>query len=132
MDRSNVKAVVLIVEDDEAIRNLACQILELEGYRVVLSSDARGAFAILQQKAGMVNLVITDVVLPEVNGVELAKRVRDQYPHIAVLLMSGYLEEILTRYGADACGFKLLVKPFTVEQLRREVRECLVKSTSAA
>ncbi|MGE0406310.1 MAG: response regulator [Candidatus Korobacteraceae bacterium] len=123
--QEDTQSVVLVVEDDDSVRAVTCEILRTEGYRVLQATDASEGLALIRREGGRVNLTITDVVLPEVNGVEFAKQVRKLYPAIPILLVSGYLEDVLSQYPGDTYGLSTMEKPFTVGQLRTFVRECL-------
>jgi CheY-like chemotaxis protein len=111
---------VLLVEDEEGVRALARKILTLHGYRVREAAGPHRALEMLDEDSGEIHLLLTDFVMPGMDGRELAMRVRQTRPDIRVLLMSGYTD----RVGAGS-QWPLLQKPFTPEGLARRVREVL-------
>jgi two-component system cell cycle sensor histidine kinase/response regulator CckA len=116
---------ILIAEDEAAIRNLLRTVLGRAGYTLVEGSTAEEALERLESHAGPVDLLISDVVMPGLNGPELLARVRLRHPGVPVLFLSGYTD--LTAFGApmteDSLAF--LAKPFTPTALRNKVREVL-------
>jgi len=116
---------VLIVEDDADVREVAARILADGGYSVCCASGAREALAILEEPDCHVALVLSDVVMPEVSGAELARRVDERYPSVGVLFMSGYAEGLVTPGATSTGGFTLLDKPFNRETLLAAVRASL-------
>ena len=117
---------VLLVEDDESLRMLAREILTVQGYAVIEAASPRDALRIHQAHQGRIDLLLTDVVMPEMNGRQLADRLKAARPTMAVLFMSGYTGEAL-RAGGGVAEFtgQLLQKPFTPDGLTRRVREVL-------
>jgi two-component system cell cycle sensor histidine kinase/response regulator CckA len=116
---------VLLVEDDESLRTLAREILTVQGYAVVEASSPREALRIEQSRSGPIHLLLTDVVMPEMNGRQLADQLRVVRPQMAVLYMSGYTGAALTQRGGVEFAGQLLPKPFTPDGLSRRVREVL-------
>jgi two-component system, cell cycle sensor histidine kinase and response regulator CckA len=114
---------ILVVDDDPVVRELVCRMLAEGGYGT--SEAAHGAEALAFVQAGLaVDLVLSDVVMPELTGVELLEAVSVSHPDLPVLLMSGYaVEDLAARGIAAPCG--ILVKPFTQERLLDEVARCL-------
>lgn len=123
------KETILLVEDDENVRKLACQILERQGYKVLLSSHGEEALSICEGHGDPINLLLTDVVMPGLNGWNLAKAVSIFHPQIKVLYMSGYPDEIITDYGILKPGINYIQKPFTVDSLAKKVRAILDNSS---
>ncbi len=117
---------VLLVEDDESLRTLAREILTVQGYAVLEAASPRDALRIHQTHAGRIDLLLTDVVMPEMNGRQLAHHLKIARPDMAVLFMSGYTGAALGQVGdmAELTG-RLLQKPFTPDGLSRRVRETL-------
>jgi len=111
---------VLLVEDEEGVRALARKVLTQQGYRVLEASGPRRALELLAQDSGKIQLLLTDVVMPGMNGRELATQVTQRRPDIRVMLMSGYTD----RVEGDS-AWSLLQKPFTPDVLARKVREVL-------
>jgi PAS domain S-box-containing protein len=115
---------VLLVEDEESVRVFASKALEKQGYRVLQARHGRDALLRLSQHDGPVHLVITDIVMPEMGGSELARRLAGEHPELPVLFMSGYTDDEVAQRGLGAeQGF--LQKPFTSDGLARKVREVL-------
>jgi PAS domain S-box-containing protein len=116
---------VLVVEDEEAVRTLACRVLRAKGYRVLEAANADLALAILGGATGSIDLLLTDVVMPGMSGPALAQRLLSRHPSLRVLYMSGYAEEAIERQGSLPAGGDLLEKPFTADQLARRVRAAM-------
>lgn len=116
---------ILLVEDDPALRALATRILRDRGYTVVPAANAAEALVIAQTAEMHIHLLLTDVVMPRMDGVALQERVREARPEVRVLYMSGYADDVTQRLGALAPGVVLLDKPFTPERLAARVREVL-------
>ncbi len=124
--RQRGSETVLLVEDDESLRTLAREILTVQGYAVLEAAAPSAALRIHQTHQGRIDLLLTDVVMPEMNGRQLADRLKVARPDMAVLFMSGYTGAALGARGevAEFSG-QLLQKPFTPDGLNRRVREVL-------
>jgi signal transduction histidine kinase len=119
-------ATVLVVEDEPAVREIACAILADLGYRVFEAADGEEALRVFGANAAAVDLLLTDVILPgKVRGRELSERVRALRPEVRVLFMSGYTENSIVHHGRLDDGVQLISKPFKREQLARKVAETL-------
>jgi PAS domain S-box-containing protein len=116
---------VLLVEDEEDVRGVAREMLALAGFTVLVAASADEAERICCDHPGPVHLLLTDVVMPRVSGIELAARLRPLRAAMRVLYMSGYTDDIVLRRGAFESGARLLPKPFTPDSLIRAVREAL-------
>jgi DNA-binding NtrC family response regulator len=116
---------LLLVEDEAAVRSSARRLLERHGYEVVEARHGRDALRILDEGGRKIDLVITDLVMPEMGGREMVERVRAHHPAMKVLFMSGYSERAVTSDGTMPPGTGFVEKPFTVEQLIRRTREIL-------
>jgi PAS domain S-box-containing protein len=117
---------VLLVEDDESLRMLAREILTVQGYAVLEAASPRDALRVHQTHGGRIDLLLTDVVMPEMNGRQLADHLKIARPEMAVLFMSGYTGAALGQRGeATEFAGHLLQKPFTPDGLSRRVREVL-------
>ncbi len=116
---------LLLVEDEPALRRLAGGALRRAGYRVLEAGDGEGAILVVETHQGPIQLVVTDVVMPGMSGIDLVRRLGARGPPVRALYMSGYSEEPSLRSCEIDEGEGLLVKPFTVDQLLRRVRECL-------
>jgi CheY-like chemotaxis protein len=119
------KETILIVEDEEEVRKLAVRILERQGYKVFEASQGLDAFLIAEEYKGLIDLLVTDVVMPKIGGRELADRIAEICPEIKVLYMSGYTDNAIVHHGVLGEGMEFIQKPFTVEGLARKVREVL-------
>ena len=116
---------ILLVEDETNLRYLARQFLEKLGYRVIEAADGAVAVQIAVAHEGMIHLLLTDVIMPGMNGRELAQRISEIRPNTKVLYMSGYTENVIGRNGTLDAGIRLLQKPFTLRDLKSRVREVL-------
>lgn len=112
-------ATVLVAEDEDAVRTITGRILERAGYRVLLAKNGVDALRVLDAHQGDVDLLLSDVAMPEMGGPELARQVAVRRPELPVLLMSGYAEG---RLNANDSATYFLPKPFTVESLLAAVR----------
>jgi PAS domain S-box-containing protein len=116
---------ILLVEDEENLRRLARQYLENQGYKVIDAPDGSTAIQISQAHKGSIHLLLTDVIMPGMNGRELANKVSPMRPEMRVLYMSGYTENHIGHNGTLDEGITLLQKPFTLPALKAKVREML-------
>ncbi len=116
---------VLLVEDDESLRALAREILIVQGYTVLEAARPSQALRLNQSHRGPIHLVLTDVVMPEMNGRALANQLLTARPALKVLFMSGYTDSAIVHHGVLAPGTHFLQKPFTPRGLSRKVREVL-------
>ncbi|MGE0180251.1 MAG: CHASE3 domain-containing protein [Sphingomonas sp.] len=116
--------VVLVVEDDDRVRHVSTDALRDLGYTVMQAPDAHHALAMLATPSP-IDLLFTDVVMPDVNGRELADRARATRPELKVLYTTGYTKDAIVHDGRLEEGVDLLPKPFTVDQLARKVRQVL-------
>jgi DNA-binding response OmpR family regulator len=116
---------ILLVEDDDAIRLLARRMLDAQGYVVLEASDGQAAIEIADTHNGSIDLLITDVVLPNRPGVEVAAEVTKRRPGTRVLYVSGYTANTLRHQGLSDDRLPFLEKPFTVGRLAAKVRELL-------
>ena len=116
---------LLLVEDAEALRKLAYMFLIDNGYRVLTAADGSEAEQVDAQTSGPIHLLLTDVVMPGINGRVLAERLALRHPEMKVLFMSGYTDNFIAGHGVLELGIQLLHKPFTEEVLLRKVREVL-------
>lgn len=115
---------VLIVDDERAVRRYVARILQHDGHTVSEAADGDEALELLNGGGVPVELVISDIVMPRLNGVELMKTLAETHPAVPVILMSAYAQGELAQMGVVApCG--VLPKPFAAERLVEEVRRCL-------
>jgi PAS domain S-box-containing protein len=116
---------LLLVEDEEAVRALVRNILKQKGYRVLEASRGDEALELAEQYWGPIDLLVTDVVMPQMSGRELARRLADLHPQIKVLYISGYADNAVWYQGGLNSGGAFLQKPFSPEALAHKVREAL-------
>ncbi len=116
---------VLLVEDEAAILKLAGTILERQGYTVLTAATPTKALDIAQQHEGPIHLLLTDVVMPEMNGKMLQQRLQNQLPDIRVLFMSGYTDNVIVHRGLLGSDVNFIQKPFSVHELAVRVRKVL-------
>jgi PAS domain S-box-containing protein len=119
------RETILLVEDEENLRQLTRQSLELQGYTVIDAPDGAAAIRLSQSNKGPIHLLLTDVIMPGMNGRELANQVSSNRPEVKVLYMSGYTENHIGHNGTLDQGITLLQKPFTLPALQAKVREVL-------
>ncbi len=115
---------VLLVEDDETVRQLAFRILVMLGYEVLVASDGAAALEISESFGGSIDLLLTDVVMPGINGLELARRIGASRPEMTLLLMTGYSTEVLDDRGIQP-DKPVIRKPFSIQDLGQRVRDVL-------
>ena len=118
------RETVLVVEDEEAVRRLVLTTLERRGYQVLMASSGVEAMHFVREHRGPIHLLITDLVMPQMGGAEVIKRLRRKRPDTEVLCMSGYTDRSIQRTRSIA-GHEFLQKPFTPAQLLRKVRQIL-------
>lgn len=116
---------ILLVEDDASVRQIARIALEAHGYTVYEADNGRNALAALLAAQGPIDLLLTDVVMPELGGRQLAELVRVQRPTLKLLFMSGYIDDAVTRHHLLTAGEAFIHKPFSPSNLARKVREVL-------
>ena len=120
---------VLLVEDELQVRNLTERLLMMAGYRVLSAASATEALALTMDHRGVIDLLLTDVVMPVMSGCQLAKDLCGQRPELRVLYMSGYDDHIISNYGVFEPETNFLAKPFSPEQLLGKIREALESPT---
>jgi PAS domain S-box-containing protein len=120
---------VLIAEDAAPVRSVAREVLRRHGYRVLAAADGPSALELAAAHPGPIDLLITDVIMPEMSGRQLADRLRDLRTTLRVLFVSGYTDDAIVRHGILEPGIAFLQKPFSPESLARKVREVLDAAT---
>ena len=123
---------VLVTEDQENVRRLAVTVLSRLGYTVLTADGPVEALTIAGAYEGRIDLLLTDVVMPGMNGPEVAEQVTAIRPDTAVIYMSGYTDDILDRHGVEVTKTNYLEKPFTPKVLSEVVRRCLDTQAAAA
>jgi len=116
---------VLLAEDAAALRAVARRVLERGGYTVLEAPSGKTALDLAVEHDGRIHLLITDVIMPEMSGRQLAERLKEQRPELKVLFVSGYTDDSIIRHGILEPGIAFLQKPFSPEVLARKVREVL-------
>jgi CheY-like chemotaxis protein len=116
---------VLLVEDEESVRQLVRETLEAKGYKVLEADHGEAALRIVAEYSDSIDILITDVVMPGMSGRELSARLCASCPQIKVLYLSGYTEDAIAHEGVLDSGTAFLQKPFTLQMLSRKVREVL-------
>jgi PAS domain S-box-containing protein len=119
------KELILVAEDEEGVRKLTERILRNAGYRVVVAGSGAEAIRIWEAMGKQVELLLTDVVMPQMSGRELAQQLCAQKPGLKVLYMSGYTDDAIVHHGVLDVGARLIGKPFAAADLTRRIREIL-------
>jgi PAS domain S-box-containing protein len=118
---------VLVVEDEQAVRDLTVRILQQLGYTILTASSGAQALEISAAHEGHIDLLLTDVVMPNMSGRQLADQILESRPDTRILFLSGYTENTVVHHGVLDAGVDFLPKPFSRENLSRKLREVLAK-----
>jgi DNA-binding NtrC family response regulator len=121
-------AHILVVDDEYVVRRFAARVLTDAGYSVATAEDGAEALELLRGKEAAVNAVVTDIIMPRLNGVQLLEALAVSHPAVPVILMSGYAPTQLAERGI-AAPCSVLAKPFAPESLLAEVQRCLDKAS---
>jgi PAS domain S-box-containing protein len=116
---------VLVVEDETSILELLQTMLEQLGYTVLAESSPRAALERVKHRSGRIDMLITDVIMPEMNGRELAGRIRELYPEVRLLFMSGYPADVIAEQGVLDRGVQFIQKPFSMKDIAEKVHAAL-------
>jgi two-component system cell cycle sensor histidine kinase/response regulator CckA len=116
---------VLVVEDEEIVRDLVCAVLEEQGYNVMCAADGLEALEAAENFDGTIHLLVTDVIMPHMNGPELAAKLSRIRPAMKILYVSGYSDNDIGDHGVLDPRFELLQKPFTPQTLARKIRDVI-------
>ena len=122
---------ILMVEDDGEVRHFGRMILKRSGYHILEAANGEEALQIAKKHSGDIHLLLTDVVLPGINGMEVSERLKEVRPLVKALFVSGYTADVIARRGVLNPGVSLLHKPFTPDDLASKVREVLAGPTEA-
>lgn len=129
--RVDAGATVLVVDDEGAVRRFAVRVLQREGYLVIEARDGAEALDLVRSGSQSPDVVVSDIVMPRVNGVELMQALATSHPELPVILMSGYATAALSDLGI-AAPCSILTKPFPPDRLLEEVRRCIRGATDSA
>jgi two-component system, cell cycle sensor histidine kinase and response regulator CckA len=124
VDTTHNRETILVVEDAEPIRKMVCSMLRGSGYGVKEAADGAEALGLLERECESVQLVLTDVIMPEMSGAELARHISRVCPQLPIIFMSGYCEDPAVR-SVESTGSGFLPKPFTASALVEKVRQAL-------
>ncbi len=119
---------ILVAEDDVAVREVVLNNLMEYGYNVLEASSGKDALSIVTELDGKIDILLTDVILPKMNGKELYSKISEKYPAIPVLFMSGYTNNVIAHHGVLDAGVNFIQKPFRSEDLLRRLRQVLQSS----
>jgi two-component system cell cycle sensor histidine kinase/response regulator CckA len=122
------QGTILLVEDEEGLRSLNARGLRSRGYSVIEASNGIEAMEALEQRNGAVDLVVSDVVMPEMDGPTLLKTMRSRNPDLKIIFVSGYAEDAFEKSLPKNQQFAFLPKPFTLSQLVAAVKETMTPS----
>lgn len=125
MERRGQSETVLVVEDEEIVRELVCAVLTDQGYEVLCASDGRDGLQIAREHSRPIDLLVSDVIMPRMNGPDVARELRSAQPGVRVLFVSGYSDADIVEDGVLSPEVQLLQKPFTPDALSRRVRAIL-------
>jgi DNA-binding NtrC family response regulator len=116
---------VLLVEDESGVRALAETILSRLGYKVLVADCGENAVKVWDEARGRIDILLTDVIMPNMSGGDLAHKLREKSPGLKVLFMSGYTDDMIASHGVLAGETQLIQKPFTAEGLGGKLRDVL-------
>ena len=124
-DRDGRSGTVLLVEDSDVVRDVVAKFLEGVGLTVLQASGGEEALALARREDAPIDLLLTDIVMPSMNGLELADRMERVRPDVRILFMTGYAEEVVANAGILGEHRECIGKPFTQEQITKRVRKIL-------
>jgi two-component system cell cycle sensor histidine kinase/response regulator CckA len=124
-DAAAARTVIMVVDDDAGVRQVAARVLERAGYRVLQAGEGDEALRVARTHPGPLHLVLTDVVMPGMNGRELGQRMREERPETRLLYMSAYTEDEVILRGLRVADVGFLAKPFSLDGLESAVKSAL-------
>lgn len=124
-DGDGRSGTILLVEDSDVVRDVIARMLEGDGFTVLPASGGEEALSIARRKDVSIDLLLTDIVMPEMSGVELADRMERECPDTRILFMTGYAEEVIVNEGILGKRRECIGKPFTQEQITKRARKIL-------
>jgi len=122
---SDGSETILVVEDDEAVRKMICESLLENKYMVMEACNGKEAIGVVEKHADTIDMIVTDVVMPQMSGLELAEHLKSLHPDIKMLCVSGYSDEVIVNRGVLDAGLAFLKKPFSMDDFHQKVREIL-------
>jgi two-component system, cell cycle response regulator CpdR len=125
-------AHLLIVEDDDSVRTLAARALESAGHKVSLAEDGEEGLAKIAEAAGRFDLVVSDIRMPGIDGIEMARSASQRFPSLRILLMTGYADQRERAAELSGAVLGVLQKPFTLGEIRERVAAALADVTEVA
>ncbi|WP_378948269.1 response regulator [Mesorhizobium sp. ANAO-SY3R2] len=124
-------AKLLIVEDDESVRTLAARALERAGHTVDVACDGAEGLEVIHAESGIYDLIVSDIRMPEMDGIEMAQHAARAYPGLPILLMTGYADQRERAEELDAIIIDVVQKPFTLADIRDRVSLALARSVQS-
>ena len=116
---------ILVVEDEASVRRMAVRALSRRGYEVLVAENGQEGLDVMRRLGGRVDLIVTDVIMPELDGRQMAEAVLAEFPGVRILYASGYTDDAMLRHGIRESELMLLRKPYTIAELANRVRELL-------
>jgi two-component system cell cycle sensor histidine kinase/response regulator CckA len=116
---------VLVVDDEEEVRSLVSEMLRFYGYKVMEAPNAGNALMIFEKYQDTIDIVLTDVVMPQMSGLDFVEKILPDYPSTKVLFMSGYTDNVIVEHGLLDKDRNFIQKPFNAKALIQKVREIL-------
>jgi len=126
------KGSILLVEDEDAVRSFAVRALKARGYEVMEASNGEDALELMRQRGRPVDLLVSDVVMPGMDGPTLARALREEFGHHKVILISGYAEDAIRKNLETEQNVEFLPKPFSLKELAQKVKDVLAAEAPAA
>jgi len=123
---------ILVVEDDGSVRKIVVDLLRVQGYKVLEATGGKEALIIFEKEKNPIHLILTDIVMPQMNGPQVIERLRQVRKDFKVLYMTGYTDEAIVQHGVVDKTINLIHKPFTIQKLARKVREILDKKSASS
>ena len=123
-------ARILIAEDEEGIRSLVARALAQDGHAVVTANDGAEALDLLTRERGAIELLLTDIRMPIMDGIALALAAARDHPHVAILLMTGFADQRERAFGLDTLIHDVITKPFSIAAIRTAVKDAIAAAQS--
>jgi CheY-like chemotaxis protein len=127
---NSTSGTILLVEDEEPLREFGRVVLRRAGYNVIDAADGSQALALCERQKPSINLIFTDVIMPTMSGPEMTRRLEKIYPGVPILYTSGYSRSVVTENGADSSDFEFLQKPYTSQELLVRLEQILASHRS--